>query len=204
MAFGPVTKDIKIAIIFRGTGKKISKDEVEAHHESVDVYWQKNARADTSFSVEWVKLTLSQAGKDMSEFILFCDCLEAQVNVQFQDEVRGIGGIMWYGPTVAADIWQLADCGCGKLIQSFVQSVQDEGLKCDENIDLCLRNSERERLTAKKRIILFTHWIGEALLKIKSDAKYDAARNRCFEKTVCLITADGSEEEKIKPEGLPD
>ena len=61
VAFGSVTKDVKIAIIFRGTGKKNSKDETEAYHESVDIYWQKNAWADTNFSVEWVKGTHSPA-----------------------------------------------------------------------------------------------------------------------------------------------
>ena len=67
-----------------------------------------------------------------------------------------------------------------------------------------LGNSEIERLTVKSRRILFAHCVGEAFEKLKSDAKYDAFRYRRFEKTGCLITADGSEDEKIKLEALSD
>ena len=34
--------------------------------------------------------------------------------------------------------------------------------------------------------------------------KYDHLRKRCWERTGCLITADGSEDAKITPEGLAD
>jgi len=42
---------IHIAIIFRGSGKRIPADEIKAYHLDVDVYWQANAWADTLFSV---------------------------------------------------------------------------------------------------------------------------------------------------------
>jgi len=59
----------------------------------------------------------------------------------------------------------------------------------------------RKRLGAKERRILLTHWIGEAYNRFLSP-EYDTWRYRCFEKTGCLITADGSEDSKIQPEGL--
>ena len=93
------------------------------------------------------------------------------------------------------------DCGYGKRIKSLVQNIQDERLESDQNIDLWWGNSEIERLTAKSRRILIAHWVGETFEKLKSDAKFDAVRCRCFEKTGYLITADGSEDEKIKPGG---
>ena len=40
----------RIAIIFRGGGKIVGVDEKLAWHPDVDVYWQKNAWADTEFS----------------------------------------------------------------------------------------------------------------------------------------------------------
>ena len=58
-------------------------------------------------------------------------------------------------------------------------------------------------MTASDRRILITHWVGEANKKLQGDA-YASFRKGCFLRTGCLITADGSDDDKIKPEGLPD
>ena len=61
-------------------------------------------------------------------------------------------------------------------------------------------NSER-KLTAKESRILITHWAGDAYDKLNS-AYCDNLRYRCFQRTGCLITADGSDDSLISPEGL--
>ena len=58
------------------------------------------------------------------------------------------------------------------------------------------------KFTASERQILITHWVGEAWKKLCS-LDYDHFRKRCWEKMGCLITADGSEDDQITPEGLP-
>ena len=58
------------------------------------------------------------------------------------------------------------------------------------------------KFTASEPQILITHWVGEAWKKLCS-LDYDHFRKRCWEKTGCLITADGSEDDQITPEGLP-
>ena len=89
---------IKIEIIFRGTGQRISKIEKESYHAGVDVYFQKNAWADLEFSLEWVKKTLkNETQNSEEEFVLFCDNLSCQTKEEFQKEVRKINGIVWYG-----------------------------------------------------------------------------------------------------------
>ena len=55
VCFRPVGKQPKLAIIFRGKGKRISTQEKETWHKGVDVYFQENAWADTDFSVAWAK-----------------------------------------------------------------------------------------------------------------------------------------------------
>ena len=62
--------------------------------------------------------------------------------------------------------------------------------------------SER-KLSASDRRILMTQWVGEANLKLQGE-HYKGFRKNCFTKTGCLITVDGSDDDKIKPEGLPD
>ena len=53
--FGPVEKSMRISVIFRGTGKRISPVEKAAYHEDVDVFFQENAWADQQFCMEWAK-----------------------------------------------------------------------------------------------------------------------------------------------------
>ena len=58
-------------------------------------------------------------------------------------------------------------------------------------------------LTVMERGILITQWVRNAWQELCS-SKYDHLSKRCWEKTGCLITADGSEDSKITPESLVD
>ena len=44
-----------MAIIFRGTGKRISKVEKKAYDSRVDVFFQKKAWADSEFCMAWAE-----------------------------------------------------------------------------------------------------------------------------------------------------
>ena len=48
---------------------------------------------------------------------------------------------------------------------------------------------------------MLTHWVGNATEKLSAE-DYGKVRYKCFEKTGCLITAGGSADDKINPEGL--
>ena len=160
ICFAPEGPPVRIGIIFRGTGKRVSTDETNAYHKDVDVYWQANAWADVNFSVNWVTRTLKPAVINTSEtnkeFVLFCDNLSAQTNELFLSEVRKLNGIVWFGLAGATDIWQPVDCGFGYMLKSLVCTIQDEWLQSDNNIDLWLGNGE-EKLDVKQRRILITH-----------------------------------------------
>ena len=56
--------------------------------------------------------------------------------------------------------------------------------------------------TSMQRRILITHWIGSAWNTL-CGADYAKLRTCCWEKTGCLMTAHGSNDENITPEGLP-
>ena len=94
---------------------------------------------------------------------LFCDNLEAEVTAQFQSAVKGLDGVVWYGPAgaMATDIWQPVVCGYGRLLKSLIQAEQGDWLWKEDNIDLWLGNSE-DPLDANKRRILSTHYDYEA------------------------------------------
>ena len=88
---------VKPVLIFRGKGKRISQDEDLAYDTDVDVYWQPNAWADTEFSVEWVKNTLSNAVANL--------------------DVRQHKGIVWFGFPNGTHFWQPVDAGPGKAFK---------------------------------------------------------------------------------------
>ena len=183
----------------------MSTDERNAHNKDVDVYWQANAWADVSFSIDWVTRILKPAvmttSETKKEFVLFCDNLSTQTNELFLSEVRKLNGIVWFELAGATVIWQPVDCGFGYMLTSLVRTMQDECLQSDNNIDLSLGNGE-EKLDAKQQRILITRWVGEAYNRLSGE-KYASSRCRCFEKTGCFVTADGSGDDKIQPEGLP-
>ena len=59
----PKGTNIRPGIIFRGTGKRISQDEIQTYHKSVDIFWQANAWMDTNVCVDWAQKTLAPAVK---------------------------------------------------------------------------------------------------------------------------------------------
>ena len=87
-------------------------------------------------------------------------------------------------------------------MKKLTAQAQDLWLELEENIDIWMGNSNKV-LTASDRRILITQWVGEAYEKLKSP-DYDNFKWRCFQKTGCLITADGSDDHLISPEGLSD
>ena len=133
LAFSPEDYNLRVGVIFQGTGKRISEDEINSYLKSVNVYWQQNAWVYTTVCVNWAKKTLVPAVKDKQDFILFCDDLEGQTALLFQEEVRKSGGITWYDVKNATDLWQPVDAGMGRLLKVLVFHEQQDWLEYDQN-----------------------------------------------------------------------
>ena len=107
-------------------------------------------------------------------------------------------GLVWFAKCNRS----LATCRC--WLCRDVENLCSTGTTWLDNED----NAEKwygneSGFCAKDRRILITLWAGSAYQKLISK-DYDDFRWRLFEKTGCLITADGSEDDKISPEGLPE
>ena len=150
--------------------------------------------------VKWVDNTLKKTvQKEQEPFVLFCDNLEGQKAEVFKESVEALGGIVWYGVANATDIWQPIDAGYAQLLKVLIKQEFFNWLDDKDNIDKWYGEIV---FSASEKLILITRWVGKAYRKI-CDPKYDHLRYRLFEKTGTLITADGSDDEKIQPEGLP-
>ena len=79
-----ITCNLRVAIVFRGTGKRISDDSINCYHNSTDIYRQQNAWIDTKPCVDWAKNTFTPVMEDKQDNILFCDSVERQTVLSFQ------------------------------------------------------------------------------------------------------------------------
>ena len=89
----------------------------------------------------------------------------------------------------------------GELIKVLAKQEHDGQLDRDENADRWYANTEP--YFAKESRILITHWVGDAQNKLLSDQQYKPFLWRMFQKTGCLITGNGIDDDKIQPEGSP-
>ena len=76
LVFTPEDDNLRVAIVFRGTGRSISNDDINCYHKSANVYWQQSARGDTKVCIDWAKNTFTPAMKEKQDYILFCCNLE--------------------------------------------------------------------------------------------------------------------------------
>ena len=204
ICFRPRRKQPRLAIMFRGKGKRIKEVEKLLWDPDVDVYFQVNARADTEFCVAWAKKTLALIVKEAclndEPYLLFCDNLEGQIADDFTSAVNSQGGKPWYGIPNPTNIWQPVDRGYASTLKAFISQEFYNWLDDNDHCDFLY--GADSKITASEKRILITKWCRNAYRRLNTP-KYDPFQWRLFEKTSYLITADGSNNTKINPEGIP-
>ena len=130
-------------------------------------------------------------------FVLFLDNLNSQTSDEFKEAVANLDGVCWYGVPGATDIWQPVDAGYAELLKVKIRQEHYNWLDKWYGLD--------QTFSASDRRILITHWVGEAY-KSSTDTKFDHYRRRLFQKTGCLLTADGTadgtDDDLVQPGGL--
>ena len=144
---------------------------------------------------------MKTATRGQERFVLFADNLTGQQADEFKEAVAELGGVVWYLLKNCTDIVQPVDAGVGDCIKKLIQKQQREWLSYDANADRWYGN-QPPAFSASERRILMCNWAGRAYEIFVDD--YAHLRARSFRKTGCLMTADGSEDDQVHPEGLPD
>ena len=183
---------VKPAIIFRGKGNVLSAEQ-EKYDADVHVYFQSNAWMDAE---KWTKHTLKDGLKDdfNTEKVLFADNVGFQQTQAFHEGCREMNTIVYLLPDNHTDKVRPVDAGFGRMMKQKIGEAMQMWLEKEENLEMW-----HDKISAKNRRILMTQWTGHAWRELVS--KPDFIR-KLFEKTGCLITADGSQDEKIRPQGL--
>ena len=185
------------AIIFRGKGN-VSRIEKDAYDKRVHVYWQKNAWMDRSVALNWIKQTFAPAVDKSSENVLFLDNLGCQMTEEFHATCRELASTVVYPlPPEETDKCQPIDQGEGFLIKKLMGKELDKHLEESDNLE-----KWQSSFSASERRILLTEWLGSAWELINSE--YPGNRKKLFQRTGLLMTADGSDDNLIQPEGFAD
>ena len=202
LCFGPGEKLYRPAVIFRGTGTRVSAVEKAAWHIGVDVYWQGCAWADSGFCNSWAGNTFRKAvcggstAAPKEQSVLFADNLYGQTTDEFKRVLKEeCNTLLWLLSPKCTDEVQPVDAGSGKLFKVYVGKALDAWLLNGDNVE----KWESNKLTASDRRILITQWTGEAAKQIDRDIRY---RRRLFEKTGLAMTADGSDDNLINLQGV--
>ena len=100
----------------------------------------------------------------------------------------------------AIDIWQPVDGGYAATLKTLINQEIFNWLHDEDNVEKWY--GAKSHNTASEKLILITKWAGNAYRQLNRPS-YEKFRWRLFEKTDCLITANGSKDDKINPEVLP-
>ena len=160
---------------------------------------KKIAWTDTEFSIKWAEQTIAKSVTDLKRYVLFLDNLTAQETEAFKKTVADLKGVLWYGLKNATDLWQVIDAGLTQMMKILMVHQHRSWLDQEENAESWYGHGTS--YSASERRILISRWVGEAW-NVLSGPDYNHLRRRCWEKADCLITAGGSVDDKISPEGL--
>ena len=188
-------QNVKPALIFRGKGR-VAMAEKGKYDKRVDVYFQQNAWMDEEINMQWVQGTLIPGiGKGSDEKVLFADNVGFQQSKEFHETCRDeLNTIVYMLPENHTDKLQPIDAGCGRMMKLKIGAAKETWLEEEDNLD-----KWQDNLSASDRRILMTQWAGKAWSELCSNQTFF---KRLFEKTGCMITADGTDDFKISPQGL--
>ena len=97
-------------------------------------------------------------------------------------------------PENHTDKVQPIDAGYGKMMKKKIGEQMEKWLEEEKNLEMW-----HDSIPAKTRRVLMTKWAGAAWRELHSDNHFV---KKLFEKTGCLMTANGNDDEKIRPQGL--
>ena len=169
--------------------------EREKYDSDIDVYYQPCAWMDSEVNMKWAQTTFSNGLEDdPAEKVLFADNVSFEQAQGFLATCRDLNTVVYMLPENHTDKVQPIDAGYGKMIKRKIGEQMEKWLEKYENLEMW-----HDSIPAKTRRVLMTKWAGQAWREMNSNVGF---AKKLFEKTGCLITADGADDEKIKPQGL--
>jgi hypothetical protein len=177
-------------------GTRFSEAERASWSKNVPFLFQKNAWVDTKVMediargfVDYVKE--KHKGKRV---LVFCDNLSSHLADSVKKIFREGNVVLCFLPADLTEAVQPIDAGYGRSVRCCIGNLLDSWLMEDENMD----RWESGMKPAERRILISTF----VDLATTMTLKKDDMRIGCFTRTGCLMTADGSDDDQIRPQAL--
>jgi DDE superfamily endonuclease len=128
--------------------------------------------------------------------LLFCDNLSAHVAQETRQIYAGGNVFLYFLPPSVTESLQAIDAGYGRSMRCAIGRLLDKWLLDEDN--LALWENEAGMVPGDRRVLMsrFVALANDEVLK------NDKMRIGCFQRTGMLMTLDGSEDDKIRPQAL--
>lgn len=209
----PMGKQMPPCLLFKGspnlTGKALQnrQKEVACYPPEMreHVFWQPKAWMDMKTNSAWTKRALKvfrDSEISDADCLFLCDNLNSQTTDDFQQELRDeCRATLKLGPPNATHLWQPVDQHIGRLYQRLMAKSYDDWMASDDSLKYFQVGGPK--LSAGVRRILLTHWAWSAYLKLEKlrkeaeDKGEKSVFYRAFERSGCLISANGEDDQCI-------
>lgn len=197
----------KMAVVFRGQGKRIRNEEKQAWHKDVKVYFQPKAWFDEQLCVEYARTALKEVCEEAKragrESVIIVDNLSGQTSEAFLAELRKHKAKRHLLPTGVTDELQLVDDGVGVAVKRVMGELFDEWAMQGDNLDRWTADANTpdiRPMAAWEKRVLITQLAGQAWERVCRTFNFEGAATRLG----MLMTVDGSGDNLIKIQGIPD
>ena len=183
----------KPTTIFRGKGLRLKKAEKGSWDSRVHVLFQPKAWAD-NICLHWAESIFPASVTEGAASVLFCDNLVHQTTDEFWSTLRKANTKLHLLKSDCTDEIQVIDAGIGKKTKNLIGQQCEEWLEGDGNLERWVAGG----ITASERRTPLTKWLAKAWEEVCSTTDFEKLGHW----TGCLMTADGSDDHEVKPQGL--
>ena len=126
--------------------------------------------------------------------LVFCDNLSAHLADSVKQIFKDGGCTLCFLPPDLTEAVQPIDAGYGRSVRCTIGNLLDDWLMQDENMEIWEKG-----MTASERRVLISSFVEKAT---NITLEKDDMRIGCCIRSDCLMTEDGSDDDKIKPQSL--
>lgn len=187
---------VRLALIFRGSGKQVNKRERLVYKKLspfIKVYWQNKAWADGVVMKHWMHQFVDDAGLNpgTQEVLLGADNHGSQITPHFKAYATSRGNVlMWYSPPDCTDCCAPVDCHIGNQIKVIMKKFYEQAL--EDNLEAWTNPVGKGGISASDRRMHMAHWAAKAWIELQEN--YSQMIEDSFVKTGWLLPLNKSKD----------
>jgi hypothetical protein len=215
----PLGTQPRPCLLFRGHAKpkracdrRKREEEEKGYDQDVQVLWQAKAWADTATCIEWSRVCFKEFVdadahiKEGEETLLLADSLRSQVKATFRDAAKtNARAHTIFGVKNGSHVWQPVDHHVGAAYHRKMDAYYVEWMASADG------ELYAQSVPVGKRRQLMTQWAGRAYRELEAARELAEEKQAAdassppsmfyaaFLRTGCLVTADGSDDNEIRP-----